>query len=855
MTFSRQFTASAQSTVARVQGVLKRWHQRGWWRIAFAGLWLAGAAAATALKDPQVRSWELQVQTLQLVLRGPVATPDNIVILAIDDQSMGQGEFNSESMDQAISDRPDANRYAEIALLQKWPWPRQTYGIVIQRLMDAGAKAVAIDIMFSTPSTYGPADDAALAEALDRYGNHVVLAGKFDENATHQGMITTLEQPISEFLNTPIVPGIINMPTEPDGRIHQLGYIYLEEQIQKNQALDTQFTIDSGYGSTLSFADATLQQAGIDYPAPSGSYVNFYGPHQAFEHISFWEVLDSDAWNNRQMDAGVYLKDYFKDKIVLIGATADILQDYHASPFGETLGYSQQLAGVEIQANAIATLQAGNALRPLLPSAIAQGGLVMLVGLGFGAFLWRINRPITRLGWTTATSGLWFGISFLGMTVGNLIIPTAMPIITIMGIGTTYVVADIFTEQLRKQRLRKTLAQYATSPIVQEIISQQDDFQDLLKAREAEVIGMTLGGRYEVVKLLGSGGFGETYVAKDTQRPGSPDCVVKQLKIVSDDPKAHQLAHRLFVGEAVTLEQLGHHDQIPRLLAYFEAQYSFYLVEELIEGHLLQQELAARRSLPQLYVLDLLKDLLPIVDFVHSKQVIHRDIKPANIIRRQADKRLVLIDFGAVKQISNQLTDMHAQPTATVGIGTQGYMPSEQSAGLPRLCSDLYAIGIIAIEALTGIPAYALQRDKAGEIIWRFEAPDVDPQFADILIKLTRYNFSDRYQRAVDVLADLEPIEAILRSQGSEEEVQALQILESPAVALADEPVSEFDDIGTQALPEDWGDMAADTATRDQQRTQATEDDSTQVLPSDWAAQETDSGVAITQEQLHTRQD
>jgi serine/threonine protein kinase len=311
----------------------------------------------------------------------------------------------------------------------------------------------------------------------------------------------------------------------------------------------------------------------------------------------------------------------------------------------------------------------------------------------------------------------------------------------------------------------------------------------------------------------------------------------------------------LFVGEAETLEQLGHHDQIPRLLAYFEAQYSFYLVEELIEGHLLQQELAARRPMPQLYVLDLLKNLLPIVEFVHSKHVIHRDIKPANIIRRQSDKRLVLIDFGAVKQISNQLTDMHAQPTATVGIGTQGYMPSEQSAGLPRLCSDLYAIGIIAIEALTGIPAYALQRDKAGEVIWRFEVPDMDPQFADILLKLTRYNFSDRYQRATEVLADLEPIEAILRSQSSEAEAEVLQILESPTAASADEPVSDFDNIGTQALPEGWGAMTADTATRDQQQTQVIVDDSTQVLPLDWADQAVDPENAITQEQMHTRQE
>ncbi|NJL44837.1 MAG: serine/threonine protein kinase [Leptolyngbyaceae cyanobacterium SM2_3_12] len=236
---------------------------------------------------------------------------------------------------------------------------------------------------------------------------------------------------------------------------------------------------------------------------------------------------------------------------------------------------------------------------------------------------------------------------------------------------------------------------------------------------------------------------------------------------MSNDPKAHRLGRRFFLGEAETLEKLGHHDQIPRLLAYFEAQASFYLVEEMIEGRVLKDELAARQPMPQPYVLDIIKGLLPIIAFVHSQGVIHRDIKPSNIIRRKSDGRLVLIDFGAVKLISNKLadTDVNLTSTSTIGVGTQGYMPSEQSAGLPKFCSDLYAIGITAIEALTGVPAYALKRDSRGEVLWRHEVPEIDPEFAKIVAKLVLYDFTERYQSAWEVLQDLEGVEPRLREQ------------------------------------------------------------------------------------------
>jgi len=166
------------------------------------------------------------------------------------------------------------------------------------------------------------------------------------------------------------------------------------------------------------------------------------------------------------------------------------------------------------------------------------------------------------------------------------------------------------------------------------------------------------------------------------------------------------VARRLFQTEAEILEVLGKHDQIPQLLANFEVDKQFYLVQEFIAGHSLQDELTGS-CLSEAQVIDLLKDILHILVFVHSHQAIHRDIKPSNLIRRSNDQHLVLIDFGAVKLMQN----MPEAENQTIAIGTAGYSPPEQMMGHPHLNSDLYALGMIAIQALTGIQAKRFVRD------------------------------------------------------------------------------------------------------------------------------------------------
>lgn len=266
------------------------------------------------------------------------------------------------------------------------------------------------------------------------------------------------------------------------------------------------------------------------------------------------------------------------------------------------------------------------------------------------------------------------------------------------------------------------------------------------------MIGKLLDHRYQVIRILATGGFGQTYIAQDTRRPGNPICVVKHLKPANSDSNIFTTAKRLFHSEAETLEKLSNHDQIPRLLAYFDENQEFFLVQEFIDGHTLQEELIPGQPWSEAQVIQMLLEILQILEFVHQEGVIHRDIKPDNIIRRAADYKLVLVDFGAVKQLRSPLVTVGGQKTATVAIGTPGYMPTEQGQGKPRPNSDLYALGIIAIQALTGVSITQLQDDPdTGEINWQHLIP-VNSNLVAILTKMVRYHFKERYQTATEAL-------------------------------------------------------------------------------------------------------
>ncbi|NEZ66731.1 serine/threonine protein kinase [Leptolyngbyaceae cyanobacterium CCMR0082] len=265
-----------------------------------------------------------------------------------------------------------------------------------------------------------------------------------------------------------------------------------------------------------------------------------------------------------------------------------------------------------------------------------------------------------------------------------------------------------------------------------------------------------LGSRYKIVEQLGSGGFGQTFRAQDLHLPGHPLCVVKQLKPQVEDAKGLQVARRLFDTEAKVLYQLGSYPQIPHLLAHFEENREFYLAQELIEGHSLEGEFkTAPWDIPK--VIDFLADVLETLAFVHDNRVIHRDLKPSNLIRRQSDHRIVVIDFGAVKQAGTQPAGSGV--SHTISIGTQGYMPNEQLIGQPQFSSDVYAVGIMGIQALTGQPPRQLMPNaQTGELEWHRYVPHSPLELITILDTMVRYDFRTRYPSAKEALRALQSL-------------------------------------------------------------------------------------------------
>jgi serine/threonine protein kinase len=268
--------------------------------------------------------------------------------------------------------------------------------------------------------------------------------------------------------------------------------------------------------------------------------------------------------------------------------------------------------------------------------------------------------------------------------------------------------------------------------------------------------GYLLRNRYRIEHRLAAGGFGETYLAIDEDYPDRRRVVVKHLKPQSNDPMVLETARRLFDTEGVTLANLGDKtDRIPTLYAYFEEDREFYLVQEWIAGQTLTQELGTRK-LSETETLSIVREILAVLAQVHAKGIVHRDLKPDNIIRRSRDRQLVLIDFGAVKAVrKTSLNATHA--TRSICIGTAGYMPIEQAVGYPTAASDIYAVGAIALQCLTGQPPSQLFDEDALELRWQHLCK-VSDRTANILAKMVAARHLDRYPNAMEAIKAIDSL-------------------------------------------------------------------------------------------------
>jgi serine/threonine protein kinase/sugar lactone lactonase YvrE len=265
---------------------------------------------------------------------------------------------------------------------------------------------------------------------------------------------------------------------------------------------------------------------------------------------------------------------------------------------------------------------------------------------------------------------------------------------------------------------------------------------------------LLLRGRYRIVQPLGQGGFGKTFLSVDEDRLNTR-CVIKQFSPQLKGTKALEKAIKLFEQEAIRLHELGEHPHIPALQAYFEQDKRLYLVQQFIEGPTLSQELSRQGPFSEQKIREVLVRLLPILKFVHDRHVIHRDITPANIIRRKLDNRLVLIDFGVAKLLTEATSTLPGTK-----IGTEGYAPVEQlRSGKAYPASDLYSLGATCLYLLTQVKPEDLYDPLGGRWLWREHLAQrgagISDRIGQILDKMLKDLVNDRYQSADEVMHDL----------------------------------------------------------------------------------------------------
>ncbi|HBB34236.1 MAG TPA: serine/threonine protein kinase [Cyanobacteria bacterium UBA8803] len=276
-------------------------------------------------------------------------------------------------------------------------------------------------------------------------------------------------------------------------------------------------------------------------------------------------------------------------------------------------------------------------------------------------------------------------------------------------------------------------------------------------------MGRLLGGHYQFIKVLGSGELGQTYLVADVHLPGHPHCTVKEIRLPTQNPRTRKFIINLLKKKSEILQRLGQHEQIPQLLTYFEENQDFYLVQEFIPGEPLTAEIVSGDPLSEEWAIEILQEILEILVFIHAHGVIHGNIKPSNIIRRYADGKLVLTDLGVVKDANSHILESRGQLESNLSNAAHQQRSTGLSQEQLQVNIDLYALGIIVIQALTGLSQHDLANLKratngrGGAIYWRDRAR-ISPALAAILHKMIHLDNQQCYHRAATVLADLRRI-------------------------------------------------------------------------------------------------
>jgi CHASE2 domain-containing sensor protein len=529
--------------------------------------------------------------------------------------------------------------------------------------------------------------------------------------------------------------------------------------------------------------------------------LNYYDPEQTEPHLTLTRVLNKD-----------FRPEWIKDKIVLIGVTAPSIDDAFYSPFSAGEGTTHKIPGVVMHSHIVnQIIDAALGRRNLLwywPDGLENFWIAVWTTIAVVITV-KLRHPLYLPLVIAATSGTLMGVCWLLFLQGGWI-PLVPGLIGVLGGSSVILIyqnhrqqqeqlaiaAEVKKQQATIESLKTfwkeqvaaeeeqsiynettsllppnrslplppslSLPNDLTTPYPADQTTQLDSeqFSDEPTNAIEDPPTIMVGNHYQINRILGSGGFGYTYLAQDIYLPNKPLRVVKQLQPARKDEAFLNIARRLFTSEAEILDRLGNHPQLPKLYAHFEENSQFYLVEDFIEGTLLTQELYPKLKLPVLDTLKVIEEILEILVYIHSNQVIHRDIKPSNIIREKQTNRLVLIDFGAVKEMHPR--PMGQQVNLTVAIGTRGYAAPEQLSGNPGFYSDIYAVGMIGIYCLTGIDPKKLIKDaNTSEVLWR-ELAEVNDAVAKFINKMIAYYFHDRFQTAEEAIKALKLVKATI---------------------------------------------------------------------------------------------
>ncbi len=391
--------------------------------------------------------------------RGKLAPHPEIVILAIDESSLNV-------LDQVGEE--DLAKNPRLSNLKSWPWPRKVHGWAVEQLFQAGAKTVAFDIVFDAPSAHGRKDDLYFQKSLHHYPGRIVLAAQQEKITLEEAQAyTRISLPLDIFQVIGNRIGLVNLDYQ-----HAIN-----QQIFK---LSGQHNLDQ---SDISYALDSLKKKGVEIKPFAFSVaqkkvpeddisINFSGPKNTYPTYSYSMLFDPLAWEKNLKSGAV-----FKDKIVLVGGTAEILQDIHNTPFGF-------MPGIEIHANSLGTLLKGNDIKQI--DSIYGSFSIILIGLLTSFLLISSNNILKKI---------IIGLSSLAFTIGigyfvflqQWMLPVSGLLGSIFIISSLDVLITSIQEQLGRLRLKKILEVRVSKPVLEEILSKPDIFSQTLGGKKCKV--------------------------------------------------------------------------------------------------------------------------------------------------------------------------------------------------------------------------------------------------------------------------------------------------------------------------------------------------------------------------------